>query len=96
MAKLFCLDAADLEPGLELLHAERHHLLAGGHAAGDERIVFVERNDGDRPQCQFARLSTANNGSLATMASPAGLSGTVAVIPSATLSSEWRMVKRAA
>ena len=49
MAKLFCLDAADFQPWLELLHAERHYLLAGGHTAGDERVVFVERGDGDRP-----------------------------------------------
>src|SRR6185503_19460933 len=105
MAKLFCLDAADLEPGLKFLHPERHHLLAGGNATGDERIVFVERGNGHWPQRQLAARidnvnrgarSAADMGSLATVASPTGLSVTVGVIPSATLSSEWRMVKRAA
>src|SRR5215468_8774261 len=49
-------DCADLGAGNEGLHAQGDDLVAVGDAGGDERRIFREARDRDRPQRQRAGI----------------------------------------
>src|SRR5262249_20109634 len=56
VAVLTRLDRPDPRAGHELLHAQGHDLVPVRNACGDERRLFRERGDFDRPQRERAAL----------------------------------------
>src|SRR5262245_22923994 len=88
------LERTDLQARFELLHAERHNLLAVGDAVVDQRAassandatvtgrsVSVRDVSTTYTEGPVPRLRIAESGSFATFASTAGVSVTVAVMP---------------